>query len=297
MSALLRFEPRRELGRTGFCATRLGVGDVADRALPLETCVATLRRALDAGLNVVDTAPAYEAGFSEEVVGRALRGRREGVFLVDKVDHLDRPVTTQVEESLRRLELPSVDLFAFHDVSDLSTWRALAAKGGAFDELGECVRAGRARFRGVSSHHPEVLREAIASGLCDVLLFPIGPFVDPRYEAEILPAAKARGLGTICFKTFGGGLLVSDTAGYGRPLPEGRAASLPRLEVSTCVRYTLTRDPDVALLGLSNSGEQDDAFAAAAAFLPLSEAELAQVRAQAAEAVAARGPAWWNPPG
>ena len=45
-----RFSPRREIGRTGFIATRLGIGDLADRSVPLDTCVATLRRALDARL-------------------------------------------------------------------------------------------------------------------------------------------------------------------------------------------------------------------------------------------------------
>ena len=84
------FVPRRPLGRPGFVATCLGAGDLADRSVPLERCAAVLRRALDAGMNLVDTAPAYEDGFSEEVVGAALRGRRESVFLVDKIDHLDR---------------------------------------------------------------------------------------------------------------------------------------------------------------------------------------------------------------
>src|SRR4051794_29024467 len=100
---LPRFAPRRVLGRTGFVATALGVGDLADRSVPLETCVATLRRALDAGLNVVDTAPGYESGYSEEIVGRAVEGRREGLFLIDKIDHFDRPVAPQVDESLGRL--------------------------------------------------------------------------------------------------------------------------------------------------------------------------------------------------
>ncbi len=63
MSTMPQFEPRRELGRTGFRATVLGIGDVADRALPMDTCVATLRRAIDAGLNVIDTAPGYEDGY------------------------------------------------------------------------------------------------------------------------------------------------------------------------------------------------------------------------------------------
>ena len=69
------FTARRELGQTGFQATQLGIGDLADRNVPFAECVATLQRALDAGLNVVDTAPMYEAGYSEEIVGAALRGR------------------------------------------------------------------------------------------------------------------------------------------------------------------------------------------------------------------------------
>jgi aryl-alcohol dehydrogenase-like predicted oxidoreductase len=60
------FEPRRALGRTGFVATQLGIGDVADRAVAMEKCVATVRRAIDAGLNLVDTAPGYENGAGGE---------------------------------------------------------------------------------------------------------------------------------------------------------------------------------------------------------------------------------------
>src|SRR5512142_2119855 len=141
-----RFVPRRPLGRTGFVATSLGAGDLADRAVPKATCVATLRRALDAGVNVVDTAPMYEDGYSEEIVGEALRGRREGVFLVDKIDHLERPVSAQLDGSLARLGLPSVDLLVFHGVSDVAAWRKLEARGGGMAELGEEVARGRARY-------------------------------------------------------------------------------------------------------------------------------------------------------
>ena len=68
-----QFQPRRQLGRTGFIATQLGVGDLADRKISLADCVATARRALDAGLNIIDTAPSYEDGYSETIVGQALR--------------------------------------------------------------------------------------------------------------------------------------------------------------------------------------------------------------------------------
>jgi aryl-alcohol dehydrogenase-like predicted oxidoreductase len=302
------FSPRRPLGRTGFVATALGAGDLADRSVPRERCVATLRRALDAGLNVVDTAPMYEDGYSEEIVGMALRGRRGGVFLVDKVDHLDRPVAPQLDESLGRLDVPSVDLLVFHGVSDVASWTRLAARGGGMAELGEEIARGRARLRGISSHHPEVLDLALASSLCDVVLFPVGPFCDPRYVLEILPRARALGVGTICFKTFGAGKLVGDTEGYGRPLsarPRGKLSSggedraaptLPALSVEECVRYTLTCDPDVALLGLSFPNEQDAAFAAAAAFRPMSSAEMAETRRRAARAIEGKGDVWWDPP-
>jgi 1-deoxyxylulose-5-phosphate synthase len=307
--AAARFAPRRELGRTGFVATALGAGDLADRSVPLETCVQTLRRALDAGVNVVDTAPSYENGYSEEIVGRAVRGRREGLFLIDKIDHFDRPVAPQVEASLGRLGT-AVDLFVFHGVSSVAAWEELAKPGGRFDELAEAVKAGHARFRGVSSHHPDVLARAIPSGLCDVVMFPIGPFVDARYVEQALPLARRHGVGSVCFKTFGAGKLLGDTSGYGQPLearPRGKLSSggvdrdaespLPRLSVAECLSYTLTCDPDVALLGLSFPNEQDAAFSAARAFTPLAPAALAELRVRARAAMEGKGAAWWNPPG
>ncbi|MBM3226733.1 MAG: hypothetical protein FJZ47_23460 [Candidatus Tectomicrobia bacterium] len=71
---------------------------------------------------------------------------------------------------------------------------------------------------------------------------------------------------------------------------------LPHLSVTQCVHYTLTCDPDVALLGLSTPSEQDAAFAAALAFTtPLDAAQMAAIRQEAMAAVAAKGPCWWNP--
>ena len=303
-----RFLPRRPLGRTGFVATALGQGDLADRSVPRERCVAVLRRALDAGVNVLDTAPQYEDGWSEELVGEALRGRREGVFLIDKVDHLDRPVGPQLDGSLARLGLPRVDLLAFHAVSTLAAWAGLAAPGGGLDQAAEEVARGRARFRGLSSHHPDVLAAALDDGRCDVLMFPVGLYVARRYVTEILPRARAAGVGTVCFKTFGAGKLLGDTEGYGRPLAarprgkvssggvDGGAATLPRLDVATCLRYTLTQDPDVTLLGLSFENEQDAAWAAAEAFTPMGAEEQRAARLAAWEAAKDKGAVWWNPP-
>ena len=301
------FTPRRELGRTGFIASVLGAGDLADRSLPLETCVATLRRAIDAGLNVVDTAPGYEDGYSEQIVGQAVKGVREKLFIVSKIDDLLDPVAPQIEASLRRLELEYTDAFVFHGLSDMTVLEQLMAPGGGFDQLADCIKAGKTRFGGISSHNPDVLKVAIEAGLCDIALFPVGPFMDERYITETLPLAKTHGVGTICFKTFGAGKLLGDTVGYNQPLqlrPRGKLSSggvddavavLPRLTVRECLHYTLTLDPDVALLGLSFPNEQDQAFAAAQSFQPLTADAMEDIRLRAIEARRDKGPCWWNP--
>jgi aryl-alcohol dehydrogenase-like predicted oxidoreductase len=297
----------RPLGKTGFMASALGIGDVADRAVPLEDCAAVIRRAVAAGLNVVDTAPNYEDGYSEEIVGRALEGIRDRMFVISKIDELAAPVAPQIEGSLGRLRMTRTDAFVFHNLSDMEVLRALLRPGGGFDQLAECVARGLTRFRGISSHHPEVLRAAIDAGVCDLVMFPVGPFVDERYVREILPLARERGIATVCFKTFGAGKLLGDVSGYNQPLqlrPRGKLSSggsgdatavLPRLGVEECVHYTLTLDPDVALLGLSFPNEQGEAFAAARAFTPLSPERMDDVRRRAIDARRDKGPCWWNP--
>ena len=303
----MRFTPRRELGRTGFRATVIGAGDVADRTLPIETCVATLRRALDAGVNVVDTAPNYENGYSEEIVGRAVRGLRDSLFIIDKIDDLDSNVAPQVDGSLDRLGLDFVDAFVFHNLSSIETYRALREKGGGFEQLDEMIAGGKGRFRGIRSHNPEVLQLALNDRVVDIVMFPIGAFVDRRYVEQILPLARSTGVGTVCFKTFGAGKLLGDTAGYNAPLqqrPRGKVSSggtdaatavLPRLTVEECLHYTMTLDPDVALLGMSFPNEQDAAFAATESFRPLGPDQMESIRIRALDARRDKGPCWWNP--
>ena len=307
MAELPFFKPRCELGQTGFIAAVLGIGDVADRNLPIATCVSTVRRALEAGLNVIDTAPGYENGYSEEIVGAAVQGFRDKLFIIDKIDHLDKPVEEQVDGSLQRLRLDYTDAFVFHGLSSLATFNTLMCPGNGFDQLTDCIRRGKTRFRGISSHNPEVIQAAIKAKVCDIVMFPIGPFVDPRYFNDVLPLTKSEGTGTVCFKTFGAGKLLGDSSGYNQPLqirPRGKLSSggsivskplLPHLSVEECLHYTLTLDPDVALLGLSYPNEQDSAFAAAESFKPLSPDQMENIRRKALKARKDKGPCWWNP--
>ena len=111
MTPVVQLMKTRPLGKTGFAASRIGIGDIADRNIPLAQCVDTIRRAMDLGMNLIDTAPAYEDGYSEEIVGAALKGRRDEIFVIDKVNDIDAPVAVQVEASLKALGISHADLF------------------------------------------------------------------------------------------------------------------------------------------------------------------------------------------
>jgi aryl-alcohol dehydrogenase-like predicted oxidoreductase len=296
----------RPLGRTGFMASQLAAGDLADRSLPLETCVSTLTRALDAGINVVDTAPGYEDGYSEQIVGAAVRPRRQHIYVIDKIDDFRRPVTDQLEESLHRLGFSYLDAYLFHGLSSMDEYRRLTAPNGLFAEAKQLQADGKIRHIGISSHHPDVLRSAILDGWCDVAMFAIGAFVDERYISDTLPLCRTHGVGSVCFKTFGAGKLVADTTGYGAPLtqrPRGKRSSggvdnhpsSALLTPAECLHYTLTINPDVALLGMSFPNEQEHVFNAYAQFHPLDETHMADIKQRAAIARADKGPCWWNP--
>jgi aryl-alcohol dehydrogenase-like predicted oxidoreductase len=297
---------KRALGKTGVQVSVIGAGDLADRTLPLGECVATLQRAISYGINVIDTAPGYEDGYSEQVVGASIQNQRDDLFVITKIDDFDRPVTVQLHESLGRLACTFVDGYVFHGLSDLEMYHHLNRPGGEFDELTDLKARGLVRYGGISSHHPEVLRQAILDGRCDIAMFPIGAFVDRRYIDETLPLCRAHGVGSICFKTFGAGKLVTDTEGYGRPIvqrPRGKISSggidAPTsdtlLTVAECVHYTLTVNPDVALLGMSFVNEQKQALAALDSFVPLDATQMHDIETRAVLARAGKGPCWWNP--
>lgn len=163
---------QRRLGRTGVLVSDVSLGSAALRSLD----VAEL--ALDRGVTYVDTAPDYAREGSEELLGRAMMGRRERVFVASKFctadGHLppDTPVPRiieAVEGSLRRLRTDRIDLLHIHSCDRLE--RLLAPNfHEAFDRL---KQQGKARFLGVSSHSPNlhaVANAAIDSGRFDVLM-------------------------------------------------------------------------------------------------------------------------------
>jgi len=205
---------QRQLGKHGpqvpvicFGAWPLGggMGHVDDAA-----AIATVQRAIDLGITFIDTAEAYRT--SEDLVGRALQGRRDRVILATKVKGSDlsrRHIAEAIENSLRALRTDHVDLYQAH------WWDGRHPIEEAMRALDDLVRAGKVRYIGVSNFDVAQMQQAMAVRPIDSL--------QPRYsmlyrdaEPAILPFCREQGIGVIVHSPLAKGLL---TGKYG---PETR---------------------------------------------------------------------------
>jgi aryl-alcohol dehydrogenase-like predicted oxidoreductase len=178
--------------------------------------IATINRALDFGINWIDTAPVYGLGHSEEVVGRAIKGRSDRPFIFTKCgvvwdaqgnprNELKRAsLRTQVEESLRRLGIEAIDLYQVHfpapDADIEEGWQTLA----------ELQREGKIRHLGVSNFAVSQLRriQAIAPVTSVQAQYSL---VMPGIEGDILPFAQEHGIGVLAYQPMHSGLLSGST--------------------------------------------------------------------------------------
>ncbi|MFE5476284.1 aldo/keto reductase [Nocardia sp. NPDC056541] len=228
----------RLLGRTGVRVSPyvLGTMNFGSRGgTTHEESIALIHRALDAGINIIDTADTYSRGESEIIVGKALRDRRDQVILASKFHNAvdDDPthrgnsrrwIVRAVEDSLRRLDTDHLDLYQVHRPESVT---ALEDTVAALDDL---VRAGKIRYYGTSVFSPGELVEAqwIAdrakanrSGAEQV---PYSPLIR-GIERETLPIARKYGLGVITYGPLAAGWL---SGGYrlGAPQPSSHRAEL-----------------------------------------------------------------------
>jgi aryl-alcohol dehydrogenase-like predicted oxidoreductase len=200
-----RIRSQRRLGRTEALVSDISLG--SSRI----TDVNVARAALDRGLNYFDTAPDYSEYGSERLLGEAMKGRRDDVFVATKFcrgdGHLpnDTPVPEiirAVEGSLARLQTDRVDLIHIHSCDRVDRLMAPNIHE-AFDRLKE---QGKARFLGVSTHTPnleEVANAAIDSGRFDVMMLAYHFGMWPSFE-HILAKAEAADVGVVAMKTLKG---------------------------------------------------------------------------------------------
>lgn len=204
-----------EISRIGFGAWAIGGGKWEYGWGPQddEESEAAIGRALELGVNWIDTAAAYGFGRSEEVVGRALRGVADRPLVFTKTSLVDGgggkvvnclkrdSVLAEAEASLRRLKVDAIDLYQLHwpdpDPDIEEGWAALA----------ELRDQGLVRHIGVSNFSVEQLRRAQSIARVETLQPPYS-LVERDVETEILPFAEREGIGVIAYSPMGSGLLT-----------------------------------------------------------------------------------------
>jgi aryl-alcohol dehydrogenase-like predicted oxidoreductase len=210
--------PRRRLGRSELVVSALGLGCMGMSEFYGSTddaeSIATIHRAIDRGIDFLDTADIYGVGRNEELVGRALRGRRHEVVLATKFGNVRSPdgkflgvngrpeyVQQSCEASLRRLGVEQIDLYYQHRVD---TGVPIEETVGAMAQL---IQQGKVRFLGLSEAAPATLRRAakvhpIAALQSEYSLWTRDP------EAEVLPTCRELGIGFVAYSPLGRGFLT-----------------------------------------------------------------------------------------
>lgn len=233
----------RWLGTTGVRVSELSLGTMtfgsrmgATSGVDQAGADELVARALDAGVNFVDTADVYSAGASEELTGRALAGRRDEVVLATKggirfgeganqVGSSRVHLTRQLEGSLRRLGTDWVDLLYVHIYDERVDPDDLAATLDAF------VRAGKVRYAAVSNYPAWRLMQALAlaerrGSTRVVALQALWNPLERDVEDELVPLCRDQGLGLVSWSPLAGGLL-SGKYRRGARRPEGARVTDP----------------------------------------------------------------------
>lgn len=246
---------RRQLGQSGVAVSVIGLGTwpVSGQwwgAADDEESARTIHRALDLGVNLIDTADGYGSGHSEEVVGQALAGRRHQAVIADKVSPTNLTpagIRAAWEGSARRMNTDHIDVYFIHWPNiDLSLADAMG-------EL-EWLRAeGKIRALGVSNFTAAEMEEARQYGRIDVLQPPYNLFW--RYvERDEVPYCLANHIGIMTYSSLGQGLLTGTltretqfAAGDNRPStvlfqPEnfGRCLEVVELMRPVAAKYDMT---------------------------------------------------------
>lgn len=227
---------KRILGRTGWRISTIGFGAIKLPQISHKECDILLNRAIDLGINFVDTADCY--GDSEEKIGKALSKRRNDFYLSTKIDERDKiGVSKKLERSLQRLKTDWIDLVLFHDVRG-SDYEKLFERGG-LEALEEARKQGKLLQIGISIHNSiPLMNKAIHSGAFSVLMIAYSPIDEDRLTSDLIPTAYQKGVGLVAMKPLAGGRL-GEWRGWNKKYFKGETPA----QVS--LRYILT-NPHIA---------------------------------------------------
>lgn len=258
----------RPLGQTGHDVFLFSLGGQASiqQASRHDEALAIINRAIDLGVNYIDTSASYGQGVSETHIGEVMATRRDEVFLATKTDSRDRDgALLQLEESLNRLQTDHIDLWQLHNLSRHAGNNLVLGDGGAIEALIQARDENIVRFLGVTGHFdPDVLVDLITRFDFDCILMALNPSDAhvKSFQTELLSLAVEKGMGIIGMKI----------AAQGRLLRDGGITSMRE-----AMHYVLTLPVSTVIIGCDNVEQVEGNVAIASEFWPLSVPEMARL--------------------
>jgi predicted aldo/keto reductase-like oxidoreductase len=293
--------PRRTLGRTGEQISIIGFPGLGLVRDDQDTCTAAIHDAFKRGINYFDVAPAYGNGSCETKMGIGLQGvDRDKIFLACKTKKRDKAgAREELERSLKLLKTDRFDLYQLHALRTPEEVKQALGPGGAIETFKEAKKEGKVRFFGFSAHTTKGALEAMKGFRFDTVMFPIN-FVEMfalGFGTPILTLAKEQGAAILAIKPMSRGRWRQ---GEKRTRKWWYRCVESNDEIDLALRFTLSRDCVTAGVPPAWLDLLDKAIDAGKRFRPITEAEVARLRALAVncesvfrreeEAVARGGP-------
>ncbi len=291
----LKAMPTRNLGKTGYKVGIFSLGGQAALEKPnnFDTAVPIVERALDLGVNYIDTSSIYGGPerWSEQYVGKVMAKRRDQAFLATKTKERTRDGSMRmIEKSLQLLQTDHVDLWQLHDIGTMTDVNQVFDKGGAMEALLEMQGQKVVRHLGITGHYrPDALMECIHRHPFDTILMAMSA-ADPHhysFNEQLLPLAVEKQMGIIGMKIPGRGRLLSSWT----PQPpevqkkmwEGMvpAPTPGTLTMQEALYYTLSRPVSTVIIGCDSIAQLEHNVQLARDFTPLSQSQEQELVAKA----------------
>ena len=260
--------PERPFGKTGHNVRLFSLGGQAtlEQEGTLDESVAIINRAIDLGVNYIDTAAAYGGGISQKYIGEVMATRRDEVFLATKTHNRTRDGSLELlEQSLESLQTDHLDLWQLHNVSRTEQLDQIFGDDGAIHALLEAREQGIVKNLGITGHaDPDVLMDGLSRFDFDTILMALNP-ADKYHRPfmdELLPMANEKGMGIIAMKI----------PARGRIFKQGGLTSMRE-----ALNWTFSQPISTVIVGCDNIAQLEENISVAADFSPLNSAQMAAI--------------------
>ncbi len=238
--------PKRELGRTGRKISVVGLGGVVLDGMPQQEANRLVDEMLELGLNYFDVAPSY--GNAEIVMGNALKGKRDKIFLACKTLERDQAGSEkELHNSLKRLHTDHLDLYQFHAISSMDDVEKIFGPKGAAETFVKAKKEGKIRHIGFSAHSVKAALAALDRFDFDTVLFPVNfvLFFRENFGPQVIQKAREKGVAVLAIKA-----LALSRVPKGQQRPVKKCWYVPVQDpnlAGRALRFTLSRGATAAV--------------------------------------------------